>query len=68
MDMRIPLLGIKIMLESNPMKSIMLVRRLAVPACRGAPPRLMSGCNSNSSSNGNGNGRGKSYSDINSNC
>ena len=30
MDMRIPPLDIKIMLESNPLKSIMLVRRLAV--------------------------------------
>ena len=30
MDMRIPPLRIKIMLESNPLKSIMLVRRLAV--------------------------------------
>ena len=33
MDMRIiPPLRIKSMLESNPLKSIMLVRRLAVPA------------------------------------
>ena len=30
MDMRIPPLRIKIMLESNPLKSIVLVRRLAV--------------------------------------
>ena len=30
MDVRIPPLRIKIMLESNPLKSIMLVRRLAV--------------------------------------
>ena len=30
MDMRIPPLIIKIMLESNPLKSVMLVRRLAV--------------------------------------
>ena len=30
MDMRIPPLRIKIMLESNPLRSIMLVQRLAV--------------------------------------
>ena len=30
MDMRIPPLRIKILLESNPLKSIILVRRLAV--------------------------------------
>ena len=33
MDMRIPPLRIKIMLESNTLKSIMLVRRLAVAVC-----------------------------------
>ena len=32
MDMRIPTLRIKIMFESNPLKSIMLVGRLAVPS------------------------------------
>ena len=32
MDMRIPLLEIKILLEPNPLKSIILVRRLAVGA------------------------------------
>ena len=34
MDMRIPPLKIKILLESDPPKSIILVRRLAVEACR----------------------------------
>ena len=38
MDMRIPPLIIKIMLESNPLKSIMPVRRLAVHYC-GDPRR-----------------------------
>ena len=31
MDMRIPALRVKILLESNPLKSTMLVGRLAVP-------------------------------------
>ena len=47
MDMRIPPLKIKILLESNPPKSRILVRRLAVwkqaavclaPSCRRDPP------------------------------
>ena len=37
MDLRIPPLNIKIVLESNPLKSRILVRRLAVPWNRRAP-------------------------------
>ena len=37
MGMRIPPLDVKIMLESNPLKSRILVRRLAVRRCRKRP-------------------------------
>ena len=41
MDMRIPSLNNNIMLESNPMKSTMLVGRLAVLISRGGLPRAV---------------------------
>ena len=41
MDMTIPPLTIKIRLESDPLKSIMLVRKLAVQTCHTAPVRII---------------------------
>ena len=43
MDMRIPPLKIKILPESNPLKSRILIRRLAVGAGDGAGARVTAG-------------------------